>query len=193
MLEEEIIEEFRHRDLNCKTNNYIFTGISDFQILNRIPDKCSISMPEYKLDIDFVPNIYFDLEELDIDFASNIKINLEEIAVKDILSYVLELLKKSELVSIDHTWNFNTKFDLFNFIDVLYAYRRIVQLVFYNVDKLTPEDQMLLNEIYYFNTIYFNANAFICDNHFQTYFLSGGRILDNRENYTKVKLQSKIK
>lgn len=180
MLEEEIIEIFRYRDLNSKTNNYIFTGTHDFQILDHIPDTCSISTVDYIMDI---------------DFAQNIKIDLEEIAVKDILSYVLELLKKSALVYpfFGYTLNFNDKFDLLKFRDVLYTYQRIVQLIFYNMDKLTLEEQMLLNEIYYFNTIYFNANAFIGDNHFQTYFLSGKRVLDNRENYTKVKLQTIIK
>lgn len=45
---------------------------------------------------------------------------------------------------------------------------------------------MLFNEIYYFNSIYFNANSFIKDDNFQSYFLSKDRVLDNRENYTKV-------
>lgn len=47
---------------------------------------------------------------------------------------------------------------------------------------------MLFNEIYYFNSIFFNANSFIKDSNFKSYFLTGGRVLDNRENYTKVKL-----
>jgi len=45
---------------------------------------------------------------------------------------------------------------------------------------------MLFNEIYYFNSIFFNANTFIKGNNFQSYFLSNGKVLDNRENYTKI-------
>ena len=50
------------------------------------------------------------------------------------------------------------------------------------------ENLYIENEIYYFNSIFFNANTFIKGNNFQTYFLSGERVLDNRENYTKINL-----
>lgn len=43
---------------------------------------------------------------------------------------------------------------------------------------------MLLNELYYFNSPYFNVTSLINDN-FKTYFLSNNRVLDNRENYKK--------
>jgi len=50
---------------------------------------------------------------------------------------------------------------------------------------------MLFNEIYYFISIFFNANTFIRENNFQSYFLSDDRVLDYRENYTKIKFISK--
>lgn len=46
---------------------------------------------------------------------------------------------------------------------------------------------MLLNELYYFYSEYFNISAFIHEKHMQTHFLTGNRVLDNRENYTLVK------
>ena len=64
----------------------------------------------------------------------------------------------------------------------------MVQIVFYNVDKLSMEEQMLFNELYYFNSMYFNVKTFTKNDNFITYFLSSERVLDNRENYTKIKL-----
>lgn len=175
MLKEEIIDIFKYRCLNSKVNNFIFCEMDDFMILDKIPERCSISTPE---------------NNIDIDFAQNIKIDLSEVAVKDILSYTLEILKEHKLLDVylDYPIKFNSKFDLFKFQNILHAYGVVVQLIFYNIEQLDIEEQMLFNEIYYFNSIFFNANAFIKGDNFQSYFLSGERILDNRENYTKVKL-----
>jgi len=178
MLEEEIIQEFKHRYLNLKTNNYIFCKFDNFDILDNIPDRCSISIAE---------------SNVDIEFAQNIKIDLREVNVRDILSYTLQILKGLSLldVTLDYPLKLNNKFDLLKFQNVLHNYGVIVQLIFYNVEELDLEDQMLFNEIYYFNSIFFNANAFIKDGNFQSYFLSNERVLDNRENYTKIKLFNK--
>lgn len=175
MSEQEIIQLFNDRYLNSKTNNFIFTGIDDFSILDYIPEQCCISTTE---------------NDIDIDFAQNIKIDLAEVNVKDILSYTLEKLKKSSLLdtTLDYNLDFNNKFDLLKFHGVLRNYDVVVQLIFYNMEELSLENQILLNEIYYFNSIFFNANAFIKENNFQTYILTKERILDNRENYTRIKL-----
>ncbi len=144
-------------------------------MLDTIPSRCGISIPE---------------NNIDIEYAQNIKINLADVNVKDILTYTLELLKESSLldVNLDYTLEFNNKFDLLKFQSVLRNYGIVVQLIFYNVEQLDLKDQILFNEIYYFNSIFFNANAFIKRNHFQTYFLSNERVLDDRENYTKIKV-----
>jgi len=173
VLKEEIIDTFKYRHLNSKVNNFIFCEMDDFKILDMIPKRCGISTPE---------------NNIDIDVAQNIKIDLSKVAVKDILSYTLEILKKQHFldVTLDYPLEFNSKFDLFKFQNVLHAYGVVVQLIFYNVEQLDLEDQMLFNEIYYFNSIFFNANTFIKGNNFQSYFLSNGKVLDNRENYTKI-------
>ena len=175
MPEAEIIALFEQRYLNSKTNNFIFTGINTFEILDDIPDKCDISMSD---------------SDMEVEAAENIKIDMEEVNVKDILSYALQLLKNASLLdaSFDYSMDFNSKFDLLRFQGVLRNYNRVVQLIFYNMDELSLEDQALFNEIYYFNSMYFNANSFIKGNNFPSYFLSNGRILDNRENYTKIKI-----
>lgn len=175
MKEEEIIEQFRQRYINSKVNNYIFTGIDNFKILDSIPNKCDIILPD---------------NDIDVPFAENIKIDFQEVDVKNILSYTLNLLKRQLLLDpfFDYTLDFKNKFDLVRFQSVLRRYNRIVQLIFYNLEELSLEEQMLFNEIYYFNTIFFTANSFINGRHFQSYTLSNGRILDDRENYERVKL-----
>lgn len=175
MLEQEILEEFRYRYLNLKTNNYIFCMLDDFGILDNIPDRCRISIAE---------------SNVNITYAKNIKIDLAEVNVRDILTYTLQLLKKASLldINLEYVLEFNDKFDLLKFQSILHYYNIIVQLIFYNVEELELKDQMLFNEIYYFNSIFFNANSFIKNNHFQTYFLSNGRVLDDRENYEKIKI-----
>lgn len=175
MTEKEILEEFKYRYINSKTNNYIFTGIDNFEILSNIPEICSVTLYE---------------NSIDIDYAFNIIVDLENVKVKDILTYVLNELKNKHLLdeNFDYTIEFNNKFDLFKFQKVLSNYNRMVQIIFYNVDKLSIEEQMLFNELYYFNSIYFDVNAFIKESNFKTYFLTGDRVLDNRENYERVKI-----
>jgi hypothetical protein len=179
MSENEILEEFKHRYLNLKTNNFIFCEVTNFSILDNIPDVCSISIAE---------------SNVDIEYAQNIKIDLKEVNVRNILSYTLQLLKKLSLldVTLDYNLEFNNKFDLLRFRNVLHNYGIVTQLIFYNVEELDLEEQMLFNEIYYFNSIFFNVNSFIKDNNFQSYFLSNERVLDNRENYTKIKMVNRM-
>lgn len=173
--EKEILEEFNYRYLNSKTNNYIFCDVDDFTILDKIPDKCSVSLSE---------------NDVNIDYAQNIKIDLREVNVRDLLTYILQTLKESVLLDVffDYILEFNNKFDLLRFQSILRDYNIIVQLIFYNVEELSLEEQILFNEIYYFNSIFFNVNSFISGNNFKTYFLDNERVLDNRENYNKIKL-----
>ena len=137
--------------------------------LTKIPSKFKIEINTSELD-------------LDINEALNIKIDLSMIKVKDVLSHVLQCIGVSEKLE------FNQKFDLLKFQGYLRNLNVIVQLLFYNLDTLTKEEQMLLNEMYYFHSDYFNVSSFIPGNYFQTHFLSGNHVLDNRENYTPIKV-----
>lgn len=173
MLVNEILEEFKNRYLNSKNNNYIICGLEDTDILNEIPEQCNINESDH----------YHDIK-----VAQNIKIDLNKIEVKDILSYTLEILKCKGIIPQTEKLEFNNKFDLLRLQGILREHGIVVQFVFYNLEGLTIEDQMLFNEIYYFNSVYFTANAFIKNYNFQTYFLTGDRVLDSRENYTKLKI-----
>lgn len=174
MVESEILEVFNDRYLNKKTNNFIFCGFEDLSIIDKIKNKCCINMDE---------------NYTDIEYAHNIKIDLKNVRVKDILNYTLNLLRKMNLIGNDIHLELTNKFDLLRFQGILRENNIIVQFVFYNLESLTLEEQMLLNEIYYFNSVYFNANSFIIDENFQTYFLTSDRVLDSRENYTKIKIR----
>lgn len=173
MFENEIIDVFKSRQLNIKNNNYIFSNNSDFSILDKLPGLCGISCDGY---------------DIEIDMAYNIKVDLKEVAVKDILTYVLETLKSMKLldVSMDYELEFVNKYSLFKFSNVLRNFSRIVQLVFFNVDELDIEDQVLFNELYSYNSLYFNVNSFIKESNFKTYLYGSTECLDDREDYTKV-------
>ena len=170
----EIINELSSRYLNSKTNNLIITNVVSFDIVDRIPDTCKIMIRDY---------------DLDNDTAFNIKIDLNEVDVGDILSYILNELKKLKLIDtyFDYEIKFNNKLDILKFQGVLRNYNIIVQIIFKNVEKLNLEEQKLFNELYYFNSIFFNMISFVREN-FITYFLTNDRVLDNRENYEKIEL-----
>lgn len=180
MEEKDIIQNFSSRHLNSKTNNLIITGITDFNIIDNITDTCSITISDF---------------ELDNCKAYNIKIDLKEVEVKDIFNYVLNHLKNFKLIYDYFVYKieFNDKFDILKFQSVLRDYNIIVQMIFINIELLSEEEQKLFNELYYYNSIFFNVSSFI-NNNFKTYFLSNDRVLDNRENYNKIELiKTKVK
>ena len=175
MTREEILREFNYRYINTKNNNYIFTGVKDFSIVDEISDICSITLPD---------------SFLDIDYAYNIKIDLNQVEVREILTYTLSILRKMKAldVTLEYPLDFKNKFDVLRFQHILTNYNKSVQLVFYNIENLSLEDQMLFNEIYYFHSFLYNVNTFTKEGNFKSYFLTGDRVLDNRENYTRIKV-----
>lgn len=170
MSEEEILQLFKERYINSKNNNFIFTEVNDFSIIDKIPDICSISCTA---------------NEINIPFARNIKIDLDKVFVKYILTESLEFLQK--VSNLDFSMELKDKFSLLKYQGILRRYEAVNQLIFYNVESLSKEDQMLFNEIYYFGSPFFNANTFIKDRNFSNYFLTENRVLDNRENYTRIR------
>ena len=105
MTENEILKEFNNRYLNSKTNNYIFCEIENFNILDSISDVCNISMDDC---------------DINVKYANNIKIDLKEVEVKNILTYVLNILKEKSLLdmTLDYVLEFNNKFDILKFQSV---------------------------------------------------------------------------
>ena len=175
MNKEEIIEEFKHRYINSKNNNYIFSELNNFDILDNIPNQCFVTT-------------YESINNINV--AQNIKINLEEISVQGVLLFTLTKLESMGLLieRINDSFSFKNKFDLLKFQSILNRNNIMVQFIFYNIENLSLENQQLLNEIYCFHSLCFNANTFLKNKDFCSYFLNDGRVLDNRENYSKVKV-----
>ena len=169
MTKEEITEIFNYRELNSKTNNMIIIGTDSRDLVESLPDTTGISFLE---------------NNITIDTAINIKIDLTEINVKDILTYVLNYLKDLKLVdvSLDYTLPLTNIYDINIFITVLHNYNIVVQLIFYNMEYLSEEEQKLLNELYYNNSSYFNTIS-LTKKGFITYHLDYNRVLKPTEHY----------
>ena len=170
---DELLEYFKSRQLNAKTNNMIVIGNELNTLVGNIPNETNISF----IDDDIL-----------IKHATNIKIDLTKIDVKDILIYVLRQLK---LVDDNYNLSFDNKFVLLKFNSILQNNNRMIQLIFYHMDDLSIKDQMLLNELYYFksfNSQYFNVIS-LTNEKFKTYFLSKNRVLDDREDYQEYKIK----
>ena len=163
----EITQLFTKRYLNSKNNNFIFACVSNLEFLENIPDKCILE------------------NNIENDNAINIRIDISKIKVKDILNYILKYL------NIDGNLEFNSKLDLLKFELFLRNINVVVQIIAFNLDGLELEEQMLLNEIYYFCSEYFNISTFIPGEFLKTSLLTNNRILDNRENYTLVSVEDR--
>lgn len=171
MTYDEILENLKSRQLNSKTNNMIIMGNDSNKLVDDIPNTTCISFSE---------------NDIDVSDALNIKIDLSEVNVNDILTYTLNYLKNLKLidVSFDYTLPFTNKFDVVKFASVLRNYNRVIQLIFYNFETLSTEEQMLFNELYYYNSPFFSIIS-LTKEHFKTYFLTQDRVLDDRENYER--------
>ena len=162
---QDVINEFSKRELNEKTNNLIIIGDYFKELIDNIPNKCIIN----------------DNKEV-----LNIKINISQVGINNILSYILNKLNIKELIS------FNNLFDLIKFQKILSINNIYCQLIIYNLDILSIDDQMLLNELYYFYSENYNVTS-IVNKEFNTYFLRNGKVLDDRENFQKYRLDNNKK
>ena len=174
MLDSEIIDEINDRHLNVKTNNMILVTDNPFNILNNINN---------------TSNVLFTFDDFGKCISHNIKIDMSKIDVKNILNYVLDYLKSMKLIDDYNDIELKDSISLFKFEYILMNNNIILQLFFYNLDDLTTEEQMIFNELYYYNSPYFSIISFVKDN-FITYFLSKNRVLDYRDNFQKYYIKS---
>ena len=171
---DELLSCFKRRVLNTKTNNMII-------IVNDIEEL-----------VDNIPNITSLDNYNGIDNALNIKIDLSKINLNSILTYSLNYLKDKNLIddSLEYRLPFNNKFDINKFRIILQNNNIMVQLFFYNIERLSIEEQKLFNELYYYNS--YDNNCFniitLAKKDFKTYSLNQDRMLDDRENYQKYRI-----
>ena len=171
---DELLSCFKRRVLNTKTNNMIIIANDIEELVDNIPDITSLD--NYN----------------GIDNALNIKIDLAKINLNSILTYSLKYLKDKNLIdnSLEYRLPFNSKFDINKFRIILQNNNRMVQLFFYNIERLSIEEQKLFNELYYYNSYdnnYFNIIT-LAKKDFKTYSLNQDRMLDDRENYQRCEI-----
>ena len=175
MFYEEIIDCLLNKKINRRNNNLIIIGDESNKLLWDIPN---------------TSNVYFYDFHVDTASAINIKIDLSKINVKDVLTYTLNYLKNNNIIYglSNYSLPLNNQFDIYKFKGILSSFFVTIQLIFYNTECLTEEDQMLLNELYYFyNNPFFNVVS-LTKNDFNTYSLTKNRVLDNKKNYQKIEL-----
>lgn len=174
---EEALDILNAKVLNNKTNNYIFTDVSS-DIQNRLLGGIKKEVPVC-LNALSEPN-EFGLKD---SLIVNVPIDLSLIAPKDILSYALEF------VQITRKLTFTSKFDLLRCRGFLREYQRCLSLIFYNGNNITKAERMLLNEIYHFNSCFLIVSDIIKESNLSTYEIANGRMLDYREDYTRIRIR----
>lgn len=174
MTKQEILHILNYKTLNEKCNNYVFAnfkGKEISEVITNINPICKISNPtedvKYSINTTEIPNMIVD--------ASSIK-------VEDLLNETLSFLE------ISSSLKFEDKMSLLRFKGLLRRYEKAVQWIILNAETLSLTDQMQLNEIFYFNTYFFNVNVLLTSSDLVTYRLKSGIYLDNRENYEKIKV-----
>lgn len=160
---EDVVNEFTARRLNSKTNNFIIIGDYPSDIFSSIPNYCTITLP----DNDRVVQ------------AINIVIDMSSVSVQNIFHYVLDRIGLKEQL------DFNGVLDLLRFDYYLKSNDIYCQLIVYNIDELYKQEQMLLNELFYYYGENYTITAFT-KNNLTTYFLKNGSVLDDREDYQRV-------
>jgi len=111
----------------------------------------------------------------------NVLVDLKDIPVKDLFAYLLEAL------NIPGSISFDDKFSILRYRGLLREYQKASSIILYNGENLEDKDRALLNEIYGFNTTFFNVNDLLMSSYFSFYQTSSGLFLDSRENYTRVR------
>lgn len=176
----EALTIFNSRELNTKTNNYIFTDLTKKKKQELIAGiKREVIVPIS------LSSIISDMALLEKGFLvmNNIIIDLQKVSIKDILSYVLEVQ------GINSTLDFTSKLDLLRFRGILRSHNKSSSLILYNGEGILNADRKLLNEIYGFNTPFFNINDLLERTNLGTYETHSGRMLDSREDYTRIRIR----
>lgn len=170
---EEIIRLFNERKLNTKCNNYIVTDL-DVGTRQKI-----IEALEKEIIVKTLDNNSFDEKYV---IMNNIVVNLRDIPVRDLLSYLLYSL------DIPKSIVFEDKFALLKYRGLLRNYGKCSAIILYNGEELGNKDRALLNDIYNFNTSFFNVNDLVLNDFLSYCQTTSGIFLDSRDDYTRIRL-----
>lgn len=170
---DEIINLINYKELNRKTNNYIFKDLNKNEI-NKI-----ITSTNKESIIENIDNARNEEISFDVNNLINIIIDLNDVNYYDILNFALNALE------IDEKINLETLRDLLKFKGILRKNKKAVQFLINNVNLLSKNDTKIFNQIMLLNTYFYNTIIF---NDLNTYETINKKILDGRENYTKVNI-----
>lgn len=168
----EILSTLNHKRLNEKTNHYIFANIPKemiHEIVSGIQPICTISDPTEEVK-----------REIGRSNLINVIVDISSIKIDDFLNETLFFLQIAKSLS------FHDKTSLLRFRGILRECGVAIQWIILKGDVLSFQDQMRLNEIFWFNTYFFNINYLLTSSDLKTYCLENGRYLDPRENYQKI-------
>lgn len=171
---EDVLEIFNKRELNIKTNNYIVVGLD-----NILRNKLMMGI-EKEVPVSYIPDSFSF--ESSYPTMRNIFVNLNDVPVSDILAFSLEKL------GINNSIGFKSAVDLFRFRGILRSNGVCIAIIAYNSEGLSIGDRMILNELYTFNTSFFNINELLVQELLCSTELKNGRMLDDRENYTRIRI-----
>ena len=123
------------------------------------------------------------------DDIVNVYLDMHYICVESILTYIMAQLRDRNLFHPSFTYSlpFRTKLEILKFDAVLKHDSIKAQLIFSNIDRLNEKDQRLFNELYYYNSEWFNIVTFV-NSDFITYELFGDRLLEENNHYYKYEL-----
>lgn len=144
---EEILEVFNKRELNTKTNNYIVGGLD-----NILRNKLMMGI-ENEVPVSYIPDSFSF--ESSYPTMRNIFVDLNDVPVSDILTFSLDTL------GINDSIKFKSAVDLFRFRGILRSNGVCIAIIAYNSEGLPISDRMTLNELYTFNTSFFNMNELL--------------------------------
>lgn len=171
---DDIIDIFNKRELNIKTNNYVVTDL-DIILRSRLIAGINVEAP-----VSYIPDAF----SFDSNYPTmrNIFVDLNDVPVNEILAFSLEKLGISNQIT------FKSAVDLFRFRGILRNNGVCIAIIAYNSEELPISDRMTLNELYTFNTSFFNINELLMQESLFSTEMRSGRMLDNRENYTRIRV-----
>ena len=153
----EVILTLNEKKLNEKTNHYIFTDIKNkeiHQIVKEIKPICTLRHPSLEV-----------LHEIGRTDIPNMVVDVSAVKVEDLLNETLSFLNISESIP------FLDKKSLMRFRGILRNYNKVVQWIILNGDILNFQEQQKMNEIFWFNTYFFNINYLLTTSNLTTYCL----------------------
>lgn len=175
---EELLNFINFKKLNIKTNNCIIEGLSNktkTYILENINKQSPV------MNFQSIDEEGFIIKQL-----INIIVDLDSIEYYNILNFALEQLKIEERIKLTSIR------DLLKFKNILIKNRKAIQLIIINPSSLNESNAKIFNLLLWINSFLFNIIILLEEQEkLSSYQIPNETFLDNRENYSKIKLRKR--